>query len=163
MLMALVVAAMGLPLAASTIYVDDDNYGKSALTGETEALAYGTIQDAVNVASDGDIILVLPGVYDKGGDIGTEPLIVAESCVDADLRPVKGSVLINAGDDSVFVNNVGFIGDTVVDGGQRVYNGRVDIGAYEYDWRADFAAAIGGGVTVSQASPKVVLSGDRVR
>ena len=54
---------------AGNIYVDDDNYGKPGLTGVTESLAFGTIQDAVESASSGDTILVLPGVYDKGGKV----------------------------------------------------------------------------------------------
>ncbi len=40
------------------------------------------------------------------------------------------------------------------DGGQRVYNGTADIGAFEYDWRADYAADLG--VKVPAAAPGVV-------
>ena len=39
---------------------------------------------------------------------------------------------------------------------QRVYNTRVDVGCYEYDWRPDYSAAIG--VTVAEASPGVTAS-----
>ena len=62
-----VVAAITTSAAAATYYVDDDNYGKTGLNGSTEALAYGTIQDAVDAASSGSTIIVLPGTYDKGG------------------------------------------------------------------------------------------------
>ena len=50
-----------------TLYVDDDNYGKTGLDGLTEQTAYGTIQDAVSAAESGSVIRVLPGIYAKGG------------------------------------------------------------------------------------------------
>ena len=40
------------------------------------------------------------------------------------------------------------------DGGQRVYNGTADIGAFEYDWRADYARDLG--TKVPAAAPGVV-------
>ena len=43
---------------ADVIWVDAANYGKAGLTGETKALAYGTIPDAVDAASVGDTIRV---------------------------------------------------------------------------------------------------------
>ena len=44
-------------------------------------------------------------------------------------------------------------------GGQRIYNGALDIGAVEYDWRKDFARMLGGGMaSVNAASSSVVTS-----
>ncbi len=51
--------------AANTWYVDDDNYNASG-DGNSAAAAFGTIQEAVNAASTGDTVKVLPGMYDKG-------------------------------------------------------------------------------------------------
>ena len=43
--------------------------------------------------------------------------------------------------------------------GQRIYNGALDIGAVEYDWRKDFARMLGGGMaSVNAASSSVVTS-----
>ena len=61
-----VVGIAALALNAKTLYVDAANYGKSGLDG-TEALAYGTIQDAIDAAAKDDTIKVKPGVYDQGG------------------------------------------------------------------------------------------------
>ena len=68
----LVLIALVMALSAQAVnvwYVDDDNYGKTGLDGTTEAKAFGTLQDAVDNSAcvAGDKILVLPGVYDKGG------------------------------------------------------------------------------------------------
>ena len=52
--------------SAGTWYVDADNYGKTGLTGKSEALAYGTIQEAIDRAASGDTIYVAPGVYSNG-------------------------------------------------------------------------------------------------
>ena len=47
--------------------------------------------------------------------------------------------------------------DTDFAGGQRIYNGKQDVGAGEFDWRSRYRRAIGGGsrVAVSAASPGV--------
>jgi len=48
-------------------------------------------------------------------------------------------------------------------GGQRVYDGTIDVGAVEADWRPRYAAAIGKRVSVDFASPGVTLEGGTVR
>ena len=46
-------------------------------------------------------------------------------------------------------------------GGQRIYNGKLDIGAVEFDWRPLYANTLGGGFAqVPYASPDVVRSDD---
>ena len=94
---------------------------------------------------------------------GTEPIYVSADCVDAAGRPVKDSVLVDGGDNVVLEKNAPYIGETALDGGQRVYNATIDIGALEYDWRADYAAAIGGGVAVTNATPGVQLADGKVQ
>ena len=48
-------------------------------------------------------------------------------------------------------------------GGQRIYNGRVDAGAYEFDWREKYAGTIlAKRCTVGKASPEVVQGEGKV-
>lgn len=64
-------AALAVSAGAGTLYVDAGNYGKPGLDGSTPEKAYGTIQDAVDDATctDGSVVWVAPGVYDKGGKL----------------------------------------------------------------------------------------------
>ena len=73
----------------------------------------------------------------------------------------EGSLAIDAGNNAF----LGFRtdGKTDINGSQRIYNGTVDIGCSEFDWRAKYSAAMGAGVTVTNASPGVTLEGGRVR
>ena len=48
-------------------------------------------------------------------------------------------------------------------GSQRIYNGKLDAGAYEFDFRPVYAAALGRNVTVDQADPSVTLENGKVR
>ena len=80
--------------------------------------------------------------------------------LDENYRPVKGGAAIDAG------SNAGVAADlNGVDaaGTQRIDNGTEDIGCYEYDWRADYAADLG--VKVPVAAPGVVeeTAGQSVR
>lgn len=52
--------------------------------------------------------------------------------------PAKTSVVVDAGDASYYSNAE----RKDVYGGQRVYNGKIDVGAVEYDWRGDFGVLL---------------------
>lgn len=82
----------------------------------------------------------------------------ALALLDADYRPLKGSSLVDAGDKSLLAH---LTGDATTDlgGGQRIYGGQIDIGAYEYDLRGDLSAALGGRVSaVGTASQDATLA-----
>ena len=85
---------------------------------------------------------------------------VAESCIKTNVdslvfdgyRPVIGrNVCIDSGADDV----LSALGDRDLFGGQRVYNGRLDIGAVEADWRGRYGRDIGSRMEVLSASPAV--------
>ena len=71
--------------------------------------------------------------------------------------PLAGSVAIDAGDAS---QTPASLGDTDLAGGQRVYNGAMDIGCFEFDWRPKYAAILGKGLAVTAASPEVYAVGE---
>ena len=83
--------------------------------------------------------------------------------------PIRGSCeALDNGDESQLSHSFGSGSSArlTVDalGHQRIWNGAVDIGAVEYDWRGDYAAALGGaGMTVTEASPSVKLESGKVR
>ena len=81
----------------------------------------------------------------------------AEAGLDAAYRPTRGSIAIDAGDGTLLANLPD--AETDVAGNQRVSNGRVDLGACEYDWRGDYAAALGCGkrASVAEVSSAVKL------
>ena len=78
--------------------------------------------------------------------------------LNADGTPQQDSIAVDAGSNTLVSaahNGVDIAGS------QRVYNGVVDIGAYEYDWRPAYAAAINGSqCAVVKASPEVTLGQD---
>ena len=76
--------------------------------------------------------------------------------VDAAYRPIPDAVsLIDNGDAAYATESVG---DVDVLGGQRIYNGKMDIGAVEYDWRPTFSGELGRRFAVTDASPSVVTN-----
>ncbi len=99
--------------------------------------------------------------FDASKLVANENPAVGDVNLDANGRPQKGSVAIDAGDVSLLPESER---ETDLAGGQRVYNNVMDIGCYEYDARDDFAHALkpNGGVTVSAASPAVEQDGDGV-
>ena len=82
--------------------------------------------------------------------------------LDANCRPLKTSTLVV--DKAVATSAFDWLRDRDAGGGQRVYNGTADIGAFEYDWRGDYAADLGV-KTVPTATPGVVeeVAGQSVR
>ena len=93
---------------------------------------------------------------------------IGETCVkvaaddlqfDAMGHPVYGHcAAIDAGDASF---RAASLGDLDADGNQRIYNGRIDAGCCEFDWRPVYARIIGGArATVETASPEVVRRDD---
>ena len=80
--------------------------------------------------------------------------------LDENYRPVKGGAAIDAGSNAGVADVLNGVDAA---GTQRIYNGTVDIGCYEYDWRADYATDLG--VKVPAAAPGVVeeTSGQSVR
>ena len=78
----------------------------------------------------------------------------AAVALDDDWRPVIGAnVGIDQADASL--SDIALIGDTDLGGAQAIMNGAPDIGAFEADWRARYAADIGGGCTVPTVAPEV--------
>ena len=79
----------------------------------------------------------------------------ADELLDADGMPLKGSLAVDSGDLEWYDADAG---DTDVRGGQRVYNGAIDVGAFEYDWRPDYTAQLTGSrrLSVTAATPEVV-------
>lgn len=75
----------------------------------------------------------------------------------ATFEPLKGTLAVDAGDASLF-SPTGF-DDTDYRGSPRLFNGATDAGAVEYDWRGDFARALGNRrVTVAEASGYVTTN-----
>lgn len=87
--------------------------------------------------------------------------VLAAVGIDADFRPVKGCVAIDAGDNAFLAGLADPLHD--IYGGQRIYNAEVDIGAAEYDWRTDYSAAIGRRGKVTACDPEVSLADGKVR
>jgi len=107
---------------------------------------FGSIDDYLGV-----------GVF---ADCQTRP--VDEIALDDAYAPVIGAcAAVDAG--FADAEAVAICGGTDIWGGQRVYNGRIDVGAVEADWRAHYAAAMGDGVSVAAVSPEAVLENGRLR
>jgi hypothetical protein len=88
------------------------------------------------------------------------------SLVDYDdaYRPLPGSLAIDFGNSAYSASTADggqfpaewiAYADTDYSGGQRVYNGAIDAGAGEYDWRPVFSDVLGKGVSVTEASSMV--------
>ena len=89
-----------------------------------------------------------------------ENIISGDVGVDDDYRPMLSSVAVDSADSGY---RSGDMPDADLLGGQRIYNGKMDIGALEADWRAAYAATIAPSdsrFAVRSADPSVTLSGN---
>ena len=87
---------------------------------------------------------------------------VDEVALDSDYAPVIGSnVAVDAGATDLVPDTL--LSSPDVNGGQRIYNGTIDIGAVEADWRPTYAAALGALVSVTAATENVTLADGKVR
>ena len=76
--------------------------------------------------------------------------------VDADYCPIPGTVsLIDSGDAAYATEAVG---DVDVLGNQRISNGKMDIGAVEYDWCPVFSNELGKRFTITRVSPSITTN-----
>ena len=86
-----------------------------------------------------------------------------EMMLDENYAPRRGSPLIDRGNAEYYEplpdDVMAAMLKTDFAGKQRVYNGKIDIGAFEYDWRDDFARALGSShVAVVSADEAVVTN-----
>lgn len=99
-------------------------------------------------------------VFSPGITNTYEGSVVALNCQTGDVTvaengvPLQGSIVIDAGDEQCLPDGL-----TVdIAGTPRVLNGCVDVGAYEYDWRADYSKALAKRrVTVTDVPPNATL------
>lgn len=89
--------------------------------------------------------------------------------VDAQYRPESGSLAVDFGNSmyakttaegGLFPEQWAAYADSDYAGGRRFYNGMVDAGAGERDWRADYGRILGKGVSVTAATESVVATND---
>ena len=99
------------------------------------------------------------GVSDDSIGEGSVKMALADMGLDENGRPTsRTSAAVDAGSNEAyaFLANAG---DKDFDGNQRVYNGTIDLGCYEFDWRGDFAKALGSAsLSVTEAAPAVALN-----
>ena len=79
----------------------------------------------------------------------------AEINVDADYKPIPGSVAIDFGDNDL--QSPG-LGSEDIYGTPRVLNVKIDAGAVEYDWRPEFGRELGKRFKVESVSPSVTTN-----
>jgi len=83
----------------------------------------------------------------------------ADMGLDENYRPIKGGAAVGFASNDVYRTYAPGV-DFTLDGVPRILNGNVDVGAYEYNWCNDFAAALGPDVVVTNAASEVTLNAE---
>ncbi|MBQ2632077.1 MAG: hypothetical protein IJG13_20565, partial [Kiritimatiellae bacterium] len=91
---------------------------------------------------------------------GSRKMAPADMGLDAEGRPTSRlSAVVDAGSNTLYRLLTFDPGDRDLEGKQRVYDGTIDVGCYEFDWRGDFAKALGSAtLSVTEAAPSVVTN-----
>jgi len=99
-------------------------------------------------------------VQDSNMGDGSRKMAPSNMGLDAEGRPTSRlSAVVDAGSNTLYRLLTFDPGDRDLDGKQRVYDGTIDIGCYEFDWRGDFAKALGSAaLSVAEAAPSVTLN-----
>jgi len=98
---------------------------------------------------------------------GSSTMTQAAMMLDENYAPMAGSTLIDRGRSDLYYAKfpeavADVLAKTDIAGTQRIYNDTIDIGAFEYDWRGDFAKTLKRSqVEVVSASAAVVTNGVR--
>lgn len=90
---------------------------------------------------------------DASGLVTNLTLAAIAAGYDADRHPISAEAV---GVDIGFGTDLA--GGVDLAGSMRVANGTIDVGCYEYDWKGDYAKALGRRVTVTEASGTLVMT-----
>ena len=106
----LIASLLTVSLCASTLHVPDD---------------YPTIQDAVDAATDGDIVLIAPGVYYENIFISRVDITLASNYVESqDETDIRATVIDGQGETVLDIRNVGptttIVGLTIQNGNDGI-------------------------------------------
>ena len=157
-------------IGAENVAADGGSYSAQVICLSSS----GTIMPVVNTAILGGRFNVASGAYlyctncllvdnsylsDSIRELAYNCIITNSAAMQVEAntyRPVLGSFAgIDAGE-AAYSSDA--LGDKDFYGTPRVLNGKIDIGAVEYDWRPTFAEALGKRFTVTYASPSVTTN-----
>ena len=158
----------------------DTKLSRAATSGSV--IVYNSYVNQVSQRSGATIILsncvYLTSTGTTVVDAKTSTLVTSAPRIDSvSRRPIRGvsDILIDAGVAAYHVYPSSYASEAGTDlaGGQRVYNGQIDIGCGEYDWRGDFTrqlavkgvevTAAGANVTTNDLAGLVLSDGDALK
>ena len=139
----------------STTEVFPDFGGSLPYTGFKATIENCVLLCSVNLSAVTNSLVVTGKAGTKvSADCNTFAADAAAAKIGADGMPQKDSPAV---DMQPVAEVPAILGEVDAAGGQRVYNGKADLGAFEYDWRGDYADYLGGiNASVPAASANLV-------